>query len=100
MMNANMGKGDSITVSQGVPQPITITNVDNAPVFDYDVPELRAPVADPNTGKTVVQLKFDIPDAKYSWTTADCGAGNVVWSAGIESWTCDFPCNAAPTKEL
>lgn len=39
-----MGRGESITVptSAGVPQAITILNVDNAPVFNYDVPELRA----------------------------------------------------------
>lgn len=39
-----MGKGESITIptSAGVPQAITVTNVDNAAVFDYDVPELKA----------------------------------------------------------
>jgi hypothetical protein len=100
MANANMGKGDSITVTQGVPHPITITNVDNAPVFDYDVPELRANMADPQTGLTKVQLKFEIPDQKLSWTSADCGAGSVVFSAGIESWSCDFACQTPSAKEL
>lgn len=39
-----IGKGESITVptSAGVPQAITISNVDNAPVFTYNVPELRS----------------------------------------------------------
>lgn len=39
-----MGKGETITVpsSAGVSQAIIIMNVDNAPVFDYDVPELTA----------------------------------------------------------
>ena len=90
-----MGKGDSITVTDGVPHAITISNVDNVPAFDYDTQDIEAPITDPDTGKTKVQLKFEIPDQTYSWTTDDCGAGSVVYSAGIESWTCDFPCAAA-----
>ncbi|CAN8105466.1 unnamed protein product [Discula destructiva] len=37
----HMGEGDSITIpkSAGVPQAITITNVDDAPAFDYILPE-------------------------------------------------------------
>ena len=82
-----MDKGQSITVSG-----ITITNVDNAPVFDYDVPELRAPLDDPANGVTKVQLEFQLGSTK--WTTDDCGAGNVIWSAGRESWSCDFACGS------
>ncbi|TVY20646.1 hypothetical protein LARI1_G004554 [Lachnellula arida] len=100
LKNQNMGKGANMTVSDGVPSPITISNVDNAPVFDYNTQDIRAPVADPDTGRTKVQLRFDIPGEGYSWTTDDCGAGSVVYSAGIESWSCDFPCAAASAKEL
>lgn len=44
-----MGKGESITVptSAGVPQAITISNMDDAPVFEYDIPELKANWDDP-----------------------------------------------------
>lgn len=44
-----MSKGETITIptSAGVSQAITISNVDNAPVFDYDVPELRADWEEP-----------------------------------------------------
>ena len=99
MKNAPMDKGQSITVT-GPPQPITITNVDNAPVFNYDVPELRAPISDPTTGLTKVQLQFQIPDANLTWTTDDCGPGSVVFSGGRESWSCDFPCTISQAKEL
>lgn len=41
LRNQNLGKGESITVltSAGVPQAITITNVDDAPVFEYALGE-------------------------------------------------------------
>ena len=96
-----MDKGQSITVTNA-PQPITITNVDNAPVFDYsDTTSIIAPIADPNTGKTKVKLQFDIPDANLTWTTDDCYAGDVVLSGGRESWSCDFPCSySVAAKEL
>lgn len=100
LKNVPMAEGESITVSKDVPQAITITNVDNKPVFDYDIPELKAPIADPNNGKTQVQLKFEIKDAGLSWTSDNCGAGNVIYSAGIESWSCDFACPQTSTKEL
>jgi len=85
-----MDKGQSITVNG-----ITITNVDNAPVFDYDVPELVAPLADPANGITKVELQFEM--GSTNWTTADCGAGNVIFSAGRESWSCDFACGSLTT---
>ena len=83
-----MDKGQSITVTG--PPTVTITNVDNAPVFTYDIPELQAPIADPSNGLTKVQLKFE--SGNNTWTTDDCGAGNVIFSAGRESWSCDFVC--------
>lgn len=95
-----MDKGQNATI----PSPagdITITNVDNAPVFTYDEPVLVAPISDPENGYTKTVLNFDIPSAKVNFTTENCGAGNVIWSAGRESWTCDFPCSiAAAVKEL
>jgi hypothetical protein len=101
MQNAVMDKGQSVTV-QGPPQPITITNVDNAPVFDYDVPELQAEISDPGNGETKVQLQFEIPDSGLKWSTDDCYAGNVIFSAGWESWSCDYACNmtASAAREL
>jgi hypothetical protein len=99
LKNAKMDKGQSITVSWPA-QAITITNIDNAPVFDYDVPEVRAPITDPNTGKTKVKLQFESKDANVKWTSDDCGAGNVVLSGGRESWSCDFPCTVSQAKEL
>ncbi|KAE9375894.1 hypothetical protein N431DRAFT_370828 [Stipitochalara longipes BDJ] len=90
--NAVMDKGQSVTVSNGVPQPITITNVDNAPVFDYDVQVLQAPLDNPDAGITKVQLTFEV-EGGPKWTTKDCWAGSVIFSAGWESWSCDFACN-------
>lgn len=86
--NQIMDKGQSVTVNG-----ITITNKDNAPVFDYDVQELRAPLSDPANGVTKVELDFVMGDTK--WTTADCWAGNIIFSAGRESWSCDFPCGSS-----
>jgi hypothetical protein len=98
LRNTEMLKGQSITVStQSIPS-ITITNVDNAPVFDYDVPALKAQITElgDTLGKTKVQLKFEMgggSGANSSWTTDDCYAMDVVMSAGRESWSCDFPCD-------
>ena len=94
--NAVMDKGQSVTVSSGVPQPITITNVDNAPPFDYDVQVLQAPLDNPDVGLTKVELSFEVEDGP-KWTTADCWAGSVIFSAGWESWSCDFACNYTVT---
>jgi len=95
-----MDKGQSITVSSGVPNAITITNVDNAPVFDYDEAVLVAPLDGVGNGLTKVDLSFEIKDTGVNWTTADCGAGNTIFSAGIESWSCDFACELTSAKEL
>ena len=84
-----MDKGQSMTVS-GPSSTITITNVNNAPAFNYDVPELQAPLDDPANGITKVQLNFQY--GSTNWTTADCWPGNVIFSAGRESWSCDFAC--------
>lgn len=92
-----MDKGDSITVNG--PQDITITNVDNAPAFTYDKPDLVAPLDNPDTD-TKVQLKFKIEGTDTTWTTANCSAQSVVWSAGRESWECEFPCTLQAPKEL
>ncbi|TVY39333.1 hypothetical protein LOCC1_G008517, partial [Lachnellula occidentalis] len=98
LKNQNMGLGDSITVSDGVAHPITITNVDNVAAFDYDTQDVRASMTDPETGRTKVKLGFEIKETETSWTTDDCGAGSVVYAAGIESWSCDFTCVAAGAK--
>jgi hypothetical protein len=92
-----MDKGESITVTTGIPQPIKITNVDNAPPFDYDVQELQAPLDNPDVGMTKVQLTFEIEEAGLKWTTSDCSAGSVIFSAGWESWSCDYACNYTTT---
>jgi len=97
VQNAVMDKGGSVTVSSGVPQPITITNVDNAPVFDYDVEVLQAPLDNPDVGITKVQLAFEV-EGGVKWTTEDCWAGSVIFSAGWESWSCDFACNYTVTS--
>ena len=72
------------------PPTVTVSNVDNAPVFTYDVPELQAPLDDPSNGFTKVELHFS--SGGTNWTTSDCSAGNVIFSAGRESWSCDFAC--------
>ena len=72
------------------PPDVTVSNIDNAPVFTYDKPELEAPIADPNNGFTKVDLHFS--SGNTNWTIADCSAGNVIFSAGRESWACDFSC--------
>jgi len=95
--NQVMDKGQSITIKDGVPQPITITNVDNAPVFDYDIEDLKAPLDNPDPGLTKVQLTFEIEEAGLKWTTKDCWAGSVIFSAGWESWSCDYACNLTST---
>ena len=96
LKNAVMDKGESITVTTA-PQPIKITNVDNAAVFDYDVQELRAPINNPDPGITKVKLTFEIPEAGLKWNTSDCYAGSVIYSAGWESWSCDYACNTTAT---
>jgi len=92
---AHMDKGDSITVKG--PSDITITNVDNAPVFNYDIPDLKAPLDNPNAF-TKVKLQFKMGDT--TWDTGDCGAANVAFTAGREGWSCDFPCTFASQREL
>ena len=101
MKNAVMDKGDSVIISS-LPQPITITNVDNAPTFDYDIPELKADYTNPTTGDTKVHLKFEVKGTGVKWDTSDCWAGNVVLSGGWESWSCDYSCNqtAPAAREL
>ncbi|KAE8454586.1 hypothetical protein EG329_000209 [Mollisiaceae sp. DMI_Dod_QoI] len=101
LTNAEMDKGQSITI-QSPASAITITNVDNAPVFDYDIPELKASISDPATGQTQVKLEFVLANGNHTWSTDDCYAGSVVFSAGLESWSCDFPCSIEPAqaKEL
>jgi len=102
MRNAHMDKGETITVENinGGIGDIAITNVDNAPVFNYDLPDLKAPIDDPWAGKTRVKLDFEIKSANLKWTTDDCGPGSVIFSAGRESWTCEFPCATSTAKEL
>lgn len=93
---AFMDKGDSITV-KGLAQDITITNVDNAPVFNYDIPALKAPL-DTTGAFTKVKLNFQMGDVK--WDTSACGADNVAFTAGRESWSCNFACPSSTGKEL
>ena len=94
-----MGKGDSVKVPSTAKE-ITITNVDNAPTFAYNNPDLKAPFADVKTGVPKVTLKFEIKDGNMTWTTDHCGTVNVAFSAGRESWSCDFPCTVSLAKEL
>ncbi|KAH6663024.1 hypothetical protein B0J14DRAFT_662387 [Halenospora varia] len=97
LKNAAMDKGQSITVTgTGGLQPITITNVDNVPAFDYISSELRANWADPKVGITKVALKFEQPGGNLTWTTENCWAGSVV-NSGRESWSCDFACSVGVT---
>ncbi|XMA10901.1 hypothetical protein WAI453_003692 [Rhynchosporium graminicola] len=86
---AKMDKGDSIAVSWP-PHTINITNVDNAPVFTYNEPNLKAEFTDFEPGETKVALQFQVGTSK--WTTDDCSASSVVFSAGREGWACNFPC--------
>lgn len=96
-----MDKGQSITI-QSSASAITITNVDNKPIFDYDSQELNASITDPATGQTKVKLEFEMATGNVTWTTDDCYAANVIFSAGLEGWSCDFPCSieAPQPKEL
>lgn len=84
----SMDKGQTMTVTG--PPTVTVTNVDNAPVYTYNEPELMAPLSDLANGLTKVELHFS--SGNTNWTIADCGAGNVIFSAGRESWSCDFAC--------
>jgi len=97
LKNAHMDKGDSITVNG--PPDITITNVDNAPVFNYDIPVLKEPLNNPDT-LTKVKLQFEIKDTNVKWDTDDCWASSVVYSGAWESWSCDFSCTLPHAKEL
>jgi hypothetical protein len=97
MKNAHMDKGDSITVNG--PQQITITNVDNAPAFNYDIPELKEPLNNPDTS-TKVKLQFEIKDTNVKWDTDACWASSVVFSGAWEAWSCDFSCTLPHAKEL
>jgi hypothetical protein len=92
LTNAAMDKGDSITI----PSPasnITVTNVDNAPVFDYDTQVINASITDPATGQTKVRLDFALQSGNVTWSTDDCDSVSVVFTAGLEGWTCNFPCS-------
>lgn len=94
-----MDKGQNLTLTSISIPAITITNIDNAVVFNYDSQELNASISDVNTGKTKVQLSFELAGGT-KWTTDNCTAGSVVISAGRESWSCDFPCSLVSAKEL
>lgn len=96
-----MDKGQSITI-QSPASAITITNVDNKPILDYDSQELNASFSDPATGQTKVKLSFVMASGNHTWTTDDCYGANVIFSAGLEGWSCDFPCSieAVQAKEL
>lgn len=99
MRNVPMDKGKTITVQNPIGD-IKVTNVDNTPVFPYILEELKAPLDDKWMGKTRVKLDFEMESADLKWSTDDCGPGSVVFSAGRESWTCDFPCSVPATREL
>ncbi|KAH8593810.1 hypothetical protein B0O99DRAFT_626225 [Bisporella sp. PMI_857] len=94
-----MPKGGSVTVPSPA-KAITITNVDNAPVFTYDEPVIKAPFLDPKTGVTNVELKFEIKDGNVTWTSDDCGPVNVAFTGGREGYSCDFPCTVSLEREL
>lgn len=98
--NTGMDEGQSINIT-ALSEPITITNINNAPVFDYDNHDLNnSIVALLTTGVTKVELQFEMPSAGLKWTTSNCTAGSVVISAGRESWSCDFACAAAVGSKL
>jgi hypothetical protein len=99
LRNAKMDKGQNLTLTPATLSQLTITNIDNAVVFSYDSQELNASISDVNTGKTKVNLSFEVSGGA-KWTTANCTAGSVVISAGRESWSCNFPCTITSTKEL
>ncbi|KAG9239838.1 hypothetical protein BJ878DRAFT_530562 [Calycina marina] len=93
--NQFMPKSGSITISpSSLALPITITNIDNAPTFTYDEPALKAPVVGGEVGTPKVELMFVVGEGQgnTTWTTAGCWAVNVAFTAGIEGWSCDFPC--------
>ncbi|KAH6718627.1 hypothetical protein BKA61DRAFT_731234 [Leptodontidium sp. MPI-SDFR-AT-0119] len=89
LRNAKMDKGESLSVSWP-PHTINITNVDNAPVFTYNEPNLKGSFVDFGPGETKVELQFQVGTTK--WTTENCSASSVVFSAGREGWACNFPC--------
>lgn len=84
----SMDKGQSMTITG--PPTVTVTNVDNAPAFAYDVPELRQALDAPGSGTTTVLLSFE--SGNTTWSTDDCYPANVIFSAGREGWSCDFAC--------
>ena len=97
MKNAHMDKGQNITIQTPI-QAVTISNIDNAPVFTYDEPVLVAPLNDPANGITKVELAFQVGATNF--TTADCSPGNAIFAGGRESWSCDFACSIPSAKEL
>lgn len=99
LRNAPMDKGQNLTLTSTSIPAITITNIDNAVVFDYDTQDLNASISDVNTGKTKVRLSFELAGGA-KWTTDNCTAGSVVISAGRESWSCEFACPLSSAKEL
>ncbi|KAK0100156.1 hypothetical protein ONS95_008495 [Cadophora gregata] len=91
LRNAKMDKGESLSVSWASnTKSINITNIDNAPVFTYNEPNLKGSFVDYEPGKTKVELQFQVGTTK--WSTDDCEASSVVFSAGREGWACNFPC--------
>lgn len=90
LKNAPMSKGTNITIDTPA-SAITIHQIDDTPVFGYNEPELKAPLTDPKNGITKVKLGFTVEGGK-EWDTGDCGAGNAIFAAGRESWSCDFGC--------
>ena len=91
LKNASMDKGQSLTI----PSPasnVTITNVDNAPAFDYNSQVVNASMTDPATGETKVLLDFALQSGNVTWSTKDCSPIDVVFTGGREGWSCDFAC--------
>lgn len=89
LRNTKMDKGESLSVKWDS-NTMNITNIDNAPVFTYNEPNLKGSFVDFGPGETKVELEFQVGSTK--WTTDDCSASSVVFSAGREGWACDFPC--------
>jgi hypothetical protein len=90
--NQIMDKGQSVTLD--VLDGIKITNVDNAPPFNYDNATIIAPLSAPTNGLTKVDLAFEMGSTTWN-TTSDCWPASVVFSANRESWSCDFECGSA-----
>ncbi|EKD13203.1 hypothetical protein MBM_08646 [Drepanopeziza brunnea f. sp. 'multigermtubi' MB_m1] len=103
--NARMDVGESISLSWppgAQSYTLKVTNLDNAPVLAYNLPDVKGDGRGFEMGATKVRLQFEVVAAEAGegvgrkWTTDEgeggCGASSVVFSGGREGWTCEFAC--------